>query len=437
MKIHHVCVGLVICAVLAVTSVAHAQDAVEAREAQLRAELAELEKEIEAQQSILREQQRNSTSIERDVAILTAQINEAKLKIRAKNIAISNLSEDISSKNQTITILEERIARGKESLGQVIRKTNEIDSFSLTEIVLSNQNLSEFFVDIDSFNTVKRSLNALFEEIRDTQEQTAKEREALTEKQRAEIDAKAVVESQKRKVEVSEDQKQELLAASKASERVYEGILEDRERRAATIRSTLFALRDTAAIPFGDALKYAEAASASTGVRPAFILAILKQESNLGENVGTCNRIGDPPSKSWREIMKPSRDYEPYLRITKELGLNPDTMPLSCPWGNGWGGAMGPSQFIPSTWEIYQNRLRNALGTTPNPWNPQHAIMATAMFVSDLGADEGGFSAEEEAALRYYAGGNWWKPQNAFYGKGVMAKAQDIQENMIDPLNNF
>ena len=73
----------------------------------------------------------------------------------------------------------------------------------------------------------------------------------------------------------------------------------------------------------------------------------------------------------------------------------------------------------------------------PNPWEPKDAITATALFVSDLGASRGGYSAEREAALRYYAGGNWSLPKNAFYGDQVMAKARNIQENMIDPLQGF
>lgn len=415
-----------------------AQNLTDEREAQLRAELADLEKQIEAQQAILRTQQRQSVSIERDIAILTAKINEAQLKIRSKNLSIERLGADITAKSKTIVELESQLERGKESLAQVIRKTNEIDDFSLTEVILSNENLSDFFVDIDAYTSLKRSLNGLFEEIREVQDITETERTALDAKRKAEMDARKVIEKEKGTVERSEDQKQELLAASKASEQVYESILSEREKRASQIRATLFGLRDSAAIPFGDALRYAEIASEKTGVRPAFILAILKQESNLGENVGTCNRPQDPPEKHWKEIMKPSRDFEPYLRITSALGLDPESMPLSCPWGGGWGGAMGPSQFIPSTWELYASRIASAVGVSvASPWNAQHAVMATALFVADLGADEGGYSAEREAALRYYAGGNWWKPQNAFYGNGVMAKADDIQVNMIDPLRNF
>ena len=184
-------------------------------------------------------------------------------------------------------------------------------------------------------------------------------------------------------------------------------------------------------------MKYADAASKATGVRTAFILGILKQETDLGKNVGTCNREGDPEEKSWRNIMPgpnsgSSRDDQTiFLQITSDLGIDPDTTPLSCPWGNGWGGAMGPSQFIPTTWAAYAPRIADAVGVgTANPWNPAHAFMATAIYMSDLGAAAQTYTAERTAALRYYAGGNWNLPQNAFYGNSVMAHAEDFQTQL-------
>jgi len=59
----------------------------------------------------------------------------------------------------------------------------------------------------------------------------------------------------------------------------------------AAIQSRLFSFAGgaTKAIPFAEAYQYADLASTKTGVRTAFILAILTQESNLGKNVGTCN----------------------------------------------------------------------------------------------------------------------------------------------------
>ena len=99
---------------------------------------------------------------------------------------------------------------------------------------------------------------------------------------------------------------------------------------------------------------------------------------------------------------------------------------------------MGPSQFIPSTWSLYEKKISSAVGVaTPDPWDPKHAFMASAIFLKDLGAAGGTYSDEREAALRYYAGGNWNHPRNAFYGNEVMAKAGSIQTTMIDPLQNF
>ena len=154
---------------------------------------------------------------------------------------------------------------------------------------------------------------------------------------------------------------------------------------------------------------------------------------NLGENVGTCNRAGDPESKSWKNIMPGPNDGDRsyrddqtiFLQITKELGLDPNTTPLSCPIGGGWGGAMGPSQFIPTTWMSYKNQIAGVTGNNPpNPWVPVDAFTATSLLLKDLGAAAGTFSAERQAALRYYAGGNWNKPQNAFYGDSVMRIAE-------------
>lgn len=418
--------------------------AVEEKRERLEKELKENEKAQAELRGKISQFQAQGASLERDIALLSAEIRQAQLKIEEKNIIIQQLGKEIGQKEETIDSLEAKMKRSKESLAELIRKTNESDHYSLVEILLQKDDLSDFFVDVDAIDSVKRSLGNLFEEIRVVQGETKEEKVVLGQKQDAEIDARKEIEKQKRIIEEKEAQKQRLLDINKSTEQTYNSILQTRIQRAAQIRAELFALRDTAPIPFGDALKYAEAAEKATGVRPAFLLAILKQESNLGQNVGTCNRPGDPESKKWYNIMPGPNDNSwrddqtIYLRITKALGLDHESMPLSCPWQGGWGGAMGPSQFIPTTWDAYDNRVASALGKSlANPWNPQDAFMASAYYLADLGAGSQTYTAERTAALKYYAGGNWNKPQNAFYGNQVMGHAQDIQENMINPLKNI
>ena len=79
----------------------------------------------------------------------------------------------------------------------------------------------------------------------------------------------------------------------------------------------------------------------------------------------------------------------------------------------------------------YEPKISAALGVaTPDPWNARHAFTATALYVKDLGASAGGFTAERTAALKYYAGGNWSLPANAFYGDQVMNHAATFQQQI-------
>jgi peptidoglycan hydrolase CwlO-like protein len=409
---------------------------VQNQKAKLEAELAELEREIAEKEAQLKDQKNQSTTLSGEIYSLTLKIKTAKLNIDAKNLTIKKLGGEIEEKSNTITNLSQKINRQRDSLAQLLRKANEIEAANVVELLLTKQTVSEFYSDLDSFNSIKKSVQVSVDEIKETKSQTEIEKASLEKKQDEELNAKKELEKQKRSVEKNESEKKKLLSISKDKEKEYQKVLAERAKKAAQIRSALFALRDTAAIPFGQALEYANMASKKTGVRPAFLLAILQQETNMGANIGTCNRPQDPPEKHWREIMKPTRDIEPYKRITSALGLDPDNMPLSCPWNNGWGGAMGPSQFIPSTWELYASKVANALGisTVPNPWSPRDAFMASAIYLSELGANTATYADERRAALKYYAGSSWNKPSNAFYGNQVMAKAENIQENMIDPL---
>lgn len=410
----------------------------------LETELARLEKEIAEHEKVLSTQKVKSASLERDVDILRSEINAAKAKIKARELEISSLSGEITKKESTIQELSSTIDARKAALGELIRKANEFEQIGFVHSLFTPASVSEFYGGIDSIATVQGQIRGEVHNITKEKAQTEEVKEELQEKRNTEIDKKKEIEQQKKKVEQNEQEQKQLLNASKAQEQVYESVIADRRARAAQIKSKLFELRGAQAIPFGDAYEYAKEASAKTGVRPAYILAILKQESNLGSNVGTCNRPGD--ARTWKDIMPGPNDnswrddQSAFLRITSKLGISPEGQPLSCPlaWG-GWGGAMGPSQFIPVTWESYASRVAAAVGAAiADPWNPRHAVHATAFYVMDLGAGAQTFTAEREAACKYYSGRGCSDPtvKNLFYGNAVMSHAESIQAD-IDVLESF
>src|SRR3989344_3666323 len=217
-------------------------ETVDEKEARLRAELAQTEKEILIWQAELRTKQGQSASFARDVAILNAKIKEAQATIKAGQLKIEQLSKEIDLKRGNIEALDAKIGRGKESLAQLIRRTNETESFSLVETVLSQEELSEFLVDLDTFDSVNRSLHSSFVEIREAKAQLEIEKQELGVKINKETDIKVATEAERRRVEANEAEQKRLLALSRSEERPDEQVIIDREKKAAGIRAALYSL---------------------------------------------------------------------------------------------------------------------------------------------------------------------------------------------------
>jgi len=418
------------------------------RRVRLEAQLDKVEEQIIAQQALVAGKQQERQTLERDLELIDSEIRQAELGIEARSVAISQLTEQIGDKEAVVEILNERLDRQRSSLSKLLRETHSSDDFSMAEIMLGNRNFSEFFTDADRFMAIKESLNESLTALEQIKVDTEDQKLSLLEKQEAEAEMKLVQEIEKDTIEEQEARKAAILSETRGEEAVYQELLEAQQKTAAQLRAQLFALLGGGGpIPFPEAVQLAESARSLTGVPAALILAILEQESAYGSNIGGCT-MGD--MSAGREIMHPTRDMPVFLAIGQALGFDPATQQVSCPLRRadgtriGWGGAMGPSQFIPSTWAIFggfvqsgsthtyvasQDQIRALLGkTTPSsPFNNQDAFVATALLLRDNGAN-GSYYADRTAALRYYAGwGGANNPENAFYGDGVMKRKARLE----------
>lgn len=432
---------LVVCALgLLLASPWASAQSVDAYRAQLQAQLSQLEAQIAAQQKILDAAQTQEVSLKRDISILDAEIKQAQLAIQARTLVIQQLTSSIGDKQNKIFGLNSQYNAELESLAAIMREKNTLDTTSLIVVALSSETLSEFFADIQNFDQVNAKLQSSFVQITDTRTATEQEKADLEGQLEEETQLRQVQQLQQQQIKNRQAEKQKILADTKGQEAAYQKLIAASQKSAAQIRTALFQLTGSAAIPFSKALEYAYEAEKATGVRPAFLLGIIAEESNLGENVGT---------GTWTVDMKAPRDTVPFKAITASLGLSPDAMPVSKkPW-YGYGGAMGPAQFIPSTWAMYagyvgsdyrydasKDRVGKRTGNQPpNPWNPEDAFMAAAVYLTDNGADAQTPSAEFKAAMCYLAGcGNVNNASLRFYGNEVAALAKKYQ-CQIDIIN--
>lgn len=422
------------------------QNSIEERQKQLENELSSINQEISGLNNTIGGLQNEKASLGRDIKLLNANIDRATLNIKAKNLQIARLGEGIQDKTRVVESLDARIEKERQSLAQLIRKTNEYDQTSLVELILQNERISDAFADVDAFDAIREGLKNSSDALKSAKDETEQAKADLEDRQAQEMNVKAELEKNKRIIESNQKEKQTLLKITKNREAEYQKVLADRKKRATEIRAALFALRDSGEISFGSALEYANLVNQKTGVRQAFLLAIFQQESSFGKNQGSCYlkdrttgegvnvRTGNTVSR----VMKPDRDVAPFLAITSRVGRDPYNTRVSCPQEVGWGGAMGAAQFIPSTWILYEDRIAAATGNdTADPWAARDAFMAAGLYLKDIGAGTGTYSAERDAACKYFSGKKCSASSfAATYGNQVMQKAINIQENMIDPLQN-
>ncbi len=427
----------------------HAQTAeIGARRAALQAQLDDLEKQIAETQGTLTGLKGEGKSIQRDISILDAGIKKSQLQIRATQVQINALAQNIIVHANTIGQLSGDLQTTRASLAQILRSTNQIDDASLIEVVLSAEDVSSFFGDLDSYVSLKSALGQSSQQLIKTRAATETEKDALLIQKSEQERLKNIQANEQASIVKQQSQKKVLLAQNKSTTAKYQSIFDTQSKTAGQIRAELFSLAGgSGQIPLPTAIALAKAAGAATGVRPALILGILKQETNLGQNVGQClltntPNKGDGKGKNtgrfFDGVMKPTRDVDPFIEITTSLGIDWQTQPVSCPPSYGYGGAMGPGQFIPSTWVLLKDRVARAAGhasTPANPWNNLDAFTATAILMADNGAAAQTQDAERLAAQRYFAGwGNASNPAYSFYGDGVLGFAAQFQSD-IDTLS--
>jgi len=413
---------------------------VSSRRAELEAELKQYEVQIAEYQDLIVEKQQQGNSLKRDLDIMKAQISKAKLAIKARNLTIEKLIQEINEKSKNINVLGGEIDSTKASLSQFLRQIRENDDLSTVELALVYRDLSQFFGELESLGKVQKSLHDSFNKMNNLKSQEESAKADYEGRKKEELELKALQELERKSLEKNEVSMQKLLKDTKGKETEYQKQLKDKQKTAANIRSQLFLLSGSPSISFEKALEYANFAETVTGVRPAFLLGILTQETELGKNIGQClltnspkkgDGVGKNTGTPFSGVMKPARDVDPFMKITAELGLDPKLMPVSCPQAGGYGGAMGPAQFIPSTWVLYVKKITSLTGhNPPSPWDPRDAFVASSLLLKDNGAGGQTYNAEWTAAMKYFAGGNWNKASYRFYGDNVMAIAKKYQDQI-------
>jgi len=348
-------------------------------------------------------------SINQNIAVIESQLKKTQEVVNQLNQELERLDQEISE-------AEKKISKQKEVLADAIVKMNAAANEIQLIFLERDGGAEKFFRMIDAYDEFEKSILEIVEKIKEAKKEVEKKKEEVSEK----LDETSHV------LEMQKDQQAALAYEQKRKQQ----ILGETRQEISSLRAQLNALQSLGSpISLEEAIKAAKYASKKTGVRTAFLLGVLRVESNLGQNVG---------GGRYKTDMNPNQ-HSTFKKICKELGLSPSKMPVSkrvcyntkakdgC---GGWGGAMGPAQFMPSTWMGYKDRVAKLTGNDPpNPWDLEDALVAMGLKLGDVsGVKAGKRSAEKKAASMYLAGGNW--QYYTWYGDRVLYYADGFEEYM-------
>jgi len=394
------------------------------QEAEAEAKLKELELKISQYRDAIGQNQQKAKSLKTEISILDDEIESVQLEIQRTDLLIKKLDKQIAQKEKSITEIERQVDLEKTAIAELVREIRKYDDVSMLEVVLGKDQLSDFLTELRSLENFQGQVQNELEKIYAMKAGLEQEKESLTSEKEEQTSLKTLQNQQRVLLEQKKKERKTLLDQTKGQENLFNQLMKKTQLDVEAIKNRLYFLQGLStdgSLRFEDAYKYAKFASIYTGVRPAFLLAILSRESELGKNIGT---------GSWRIDMKPSqREY--YLQICNELGIDPDKYPVSKKVWYGWGGAMGPAQMMPATWLGYKARITEITGNDPpSPWNVKDAFVAAALYLANKGANQQTAAAEWKAAMMYLAGGNWQKASLRFYGDQVMDRAAQFQEQI-------
>lgn len=414
-----------------------AQNQIAERHAELQRQIEEIQRQIAEYQQQIETNQSQAKTLEREISTLNAQIRQIELSIQSLERSIDSTNLQIGEAENQISDINTKMTNHKEAIGQLLKIIYQNEKKSLTEILLAHDNLSDFFSALNDVKVNQENLQFTIDNMKALKAELETHQESL-EKSRAELEQARQLEALERSDLARVRQTQNnLLKNTRGEEARYQQLVQQSQRNLEAIQNEITYLLQNG-LTADDAVSLATMAAIRAGIRPAFLLAELEQESALGANVGKC-LIMDATSGKTKHVtnghiyskgIHPTRDLGLLISITQELGKDPYQTPVSC--GQGWGGAMGPAQFIPSTWMGYRDQVSQITGNSPaNPWNFEDAFTAAALKLARDGASSKTPAGEIAASKRYYCGNAKSTASGCVnYANSVQRRAARIEQNL-------
>lgn len=378
-------------------------------------------------------------TLQNAVSGLKKKITGLEVKINQGTLMVKDLNLQINDTEVSINKTEVKIGDSQQQITNILRAIHQEDK-KPSFVILLDGKLSDFFSNMAYLENLNAKVSDLLESTTSLKEYLENQKNKMDSEKTALQKTILIQNQQKSENEQNKKQQESYLKLTEAQYQAQQKEKAVADKNAASIKARIFDLIGVSSAPtFGQALEIAKYVSGVTGVRPAFLLAVLTQESSLGKNVGQCyltdftTGAGTNLQGTAKQRVMSPKSIPTFIALTEGLGMDPKKTPVSC-WiplysggiPYGWGGAMGPAQFIASTWATYTGKVAEIKGSAANPWNIRDAFLGSGLLLRDNGAK----TSESIAAAKYYCGGNYGRSECKAYANSVLRYAAQYEADI-------
>jgi len=395
----------------------------DAQQQDLKTKINTLRNQIQGYQKEIYNKSQREETLQGDITDLEKDIAKMELQIQETQLVIQSLDLDIADKQAGIDAMQKEVNAKKEMLSRFMQELYEQGDATPIEMTLGSETFSDYFFQADSLESFQERTREIYDQFVYLREGLKKEKEDLLSRKEEQMNLKAMQNDQQNVLDQQKSTKNSLLSQTKNEKQALASRMDKLQEEL----NALQALGEP--INIDQAVSAARYASGLTKVAPEFLLGMLRIESGLGTNVG---------GGKYKTDMNPAQ-WDTFRKICSELGIDASSTPVSrracynssakdgC---GGWGGAMGPAQFMPSTWMGYKSKVEKITGEIPaNPWDLKDSLVAMGIKLAAVdGVTSGNRAAWAKAAGMYLAGGNW--ENYSWYGDRVLSYADGFKKIM-------
>nr|AQS29820.1 hypothetical protein [uncultured bacterium] len=209
---------------------------------QRKKEIEVLQKEIDAYQEQINEKQKEAKTLRNQVAILENQIAKVELDIAATEKRIEETNLEIQTLNLQIKQKEAEIDQQKKKIAEYIRLIYQNDQVSYLEIIMLNDNFSEFFDYLKYIEEIHNDLKGVLDKLKTHKKELEIQKSNFEERKRQEEELKDKLSQQKSELEERSTGREILLVQTRLTERQYQNYLYQLQLEQQQINSDIITL---------------------------------------------------------------------------------------------------------------------------------------------------------------------------------------------------